>query len=650
MAKPKPQRDTFLEALRAIVSISKPYHQGMADDATLTSRERWEASATKALRGASLESLVNTTLDGIEIAPLYTRAAVAHLRGDEMPGSGSFRRGGTANATATGWEMRQTHHCGTDGVNSAILDDLEKGITAITLKDVTDVDLLDVVLDGVHLDMVPIHLAPGSRGPALRALMALWERRGHDPAEMSGCFGVDPVATLARRGWLTHSLDDGLATSTTFAIRASDTMSGIAVYDIDGTAFSDAGASDAQEIAAVLSGGVRYLRAMVEEGLAVETAARQLQFSISVGPDQFAGIAKLRAARQCWARIVESSGGIPTARGMYIHAITAYGMITRHDPWVNMLRTTTAAFAAAVGGADAITVTPFDSGIGHPSELGHRIARNTQSILCEESLIGAVVDPAGGSWYVEDLTSKLADKAWTHFQAVEARGGIGAALLEGSAQSAVAGAVAERHRRVATRADGLVGTSEYPTLDEVAVAIPSSPSAPVPGDDAVITCEVLMPRRWSQTFDELRAVAAAASEPPTAFLANLGPPAVHNARATFATNLLASGGVRAIDGTRLDDTGLDDTGLDDTDAVLSSFAASHAHAAVICSSDAVYSQRAAATAAALKAAGCKWVLLAGGPGESADALRASGVDDFIHVGCDVVEALTHLHGAIGVAR
>jgi len=622
----------------------------MAEDATLTSRERWEASATRALRGASLESLVSTTLDGIDIAPLYTRDAVAHLTGDELPGSGSFRRGGTATATATGWEMRQTHHCGADGVNGAILSDLEKGITAITLEGVTDDDQLDSVLDGVYLDMVHVHLAAGSRAPAIEALTALWERRGHDPATMSGCFGVDPVSALARRGWLTHTLDEGLAMSTTFAMRAAETMPGVAVYDVDGTAFSDAGASDAQEIAAVLSGGVRYLRAMVEAGMTVEAAAAQMQFSISVGPDQFAGIAKLRAARQCWARVIEASAGAPTARGMYVHAVSASGMITRHDPWVNMLRTTTSAFAAAAGGADAITIATFDSALGHPSELGLRIARNTQSILSDESLIGAVVDPAGGSWYVEDLTMKLAESAWALFQAVEGRGGIGEALLDGSAQLAIAEAVVDRDRRIATRADGLVGTSEFPTLDEATATSASAPAAPVPIKDAVVTCEPLVPRRWSHAFDELRAAAEAAEPPPTAFLANLGPPAVHNARAAFATNVLAAGGITPTQNTGFDETGFDEKGFADTEAVLNSYSASQARVAVICSSDKVYAERAAATGAALKAAGCSWVVLAGSPGESAEALRAAGVDDFIHVGCDVVAALTHLHGAIGVAR
>ena len=397
----------------------------MADDAS-TARDRWEADAVDALRGESLDSLLTITDDGIEVKPLYTRDSSTPTVELGTPGSGSFRRGSTPTSTATGWQVFQRHDCLSEDVNRAILDDLGNGVMAITLANAADVDELDSVLDGLKLDLAPINLAPGTGREGSTALVELWDRRGHPARVVSGCLGHDSIAYLARLGSSTTALDDEVAEAATAAKAHASTHPLLRTFDVDGTAFGDAGASDAQEIAAVLSGGLRYLRAMIDAGMTTDDAAGQIRFTLSVGADQFGGIAKLRAARQCWARIVDACEGSPAAQGMHIHAITAWSMLSRRDRWVNMLRTTTACFAAAAGGADAITVRPFDDALGQPSELGLRIARNTQTILASESMIGAVVDPAGGSWYVEDLTSKVAERSWSLFQTVEETGGIGA--------------------------------------------------------------------------------------------------------------------------------------------------------------------------------------------------------------------------------
>jgi methylmalonyl-CoA mutase len=200
---------------------------------------------------------------------------------------------------------------------------------------------------------------------------------------------------------------------------------------VDGTVFADAGASAVEELGCAVAAGVAYLRALTSQGLGVDEAFGQLEFRLSATADQFTTIAALRAARRLWDRVGESSGVAPEARGMRQHAVTSSVMTTRHDPWVNMLRTTVACFAAGVGGAEVVTVQPFDAALGLPDPFARRIARNTQSLLVEEGSLARVVDPAGGSWYVESLTEDLAQAAWAWFTEIERAGGLVAAQSSG---------------------------------------------------------------------------------------------------------------------------------------------------------------------------------------------------------------------------
>ncbi|HKN95618.1 MAG TPA: methylmalonyl-CoA mutase family protein, partial [Pseudonocardiaceae bacterium] len=374
------------------------------------------------------------------------------------------------------------------------------------------------------------------------------------------------------------------------------------------------------ELGCSLAAAVAYLRALTDAGMDVDAAAGQLEFRYAIGADQFLGIAKLRAGRRLWARVTEVCGVRPDARAQRQHAVTAPAMLTRRDPWVNMLRTTVACFAAGVGGADAVTVAPFDSAIGRSNDFARRIARNTQSILLEESRLAGVIDPAGGSWYVETLTDQLAQCAWSVFTDLERAGGIVAALESGALADRLAQTRRVREANIATRADAITGVSEYPNLAEPDV--PRAPAVPEPTGGLPVF-------RYAEPYESLRDrsddMLAATGRRPVVFLATLGPVAAHTARASFAANLLQAGGIETPSGP-----------VDD-------FAASGARVACVCGTDRAYAEHATETVDALRAAGAVRVLLAGAEG-------TGGADDYVHRGCDAIAVLHRIFRTLEAAR
>jgi methylmalonyl-CoA mutase len=349
---------------------------------------------------------------------------------------------------------------------------------------------------------------------------------------------------------------------------------------------------------------VAYLRALTDAGVPVEAALARLEFRFAVTANQFLSIAKLRAARQMWAQVAALCG--VAAHVQYQHAVTSRAMLTRRDPWVNMLRTTIGCFAAAVGGADAITVLPFDAALGLPDDFARRIARNTSAILHDESSLARVSDAAGGSGYVETLTAQLAQTAWDEFTALERAGGALAALDSGRIPELIARSRDARADDIAHRRFPITGVSEYALPDEAPLPRQAAPAAPSGGP--------LTPVRYAEEFEALRDRAEAADPRPAVFLAALGPFAAHSARVGFATNLFNAGGLRVMVGT-----------VDD-------FADSGAQVACLCASDEVYAEEGAGAAAALRAAGARQVWLAG-------RARVDGVDGQLFAGCDALAVL-----------
>ncbi|TCP56203.1 heterodimeric methylmalonyl-CoA mutase small subunit [Tamaricihabitans halophyticus] len=561
-------------------------------------------------------ALATETYDGITVRPLYT----AEQDGSEtgLPGLPPFVRGSRPEGgVLAGWDIRQAHiNPDPAAANTAILADLEGGVSSIWLRvgaSGVPVDRLAEALHGVYLDLAGVVLDAGADYlAAAEALFALRAERQVPASELSGALGADPISVHARGG-----LRQDLAPAAALAARVSAEFPKLRALLVDGEPYHDAGGSDAQELAYSIAAGVEYLRALTESGMDVDDAAGQLEFRYAASADQFLTIAKFRAARRLWARVTEVCGVSLPARAQRQHAVTSAAMMAKRDPWVNMLRETLACFAAGVGGADAITVRPFDSAIGLPDAFAMRIARNTQSILLEESKVAGVIDPAGGSWYVDQLTDELAHTAWSLFTEVERGGGLVTALESGQLADELAAVRQRREANLASRSDPLTGVSEFANLAEEPLVRDPLPAPRETGGLPVI--------RYPERFELLRDRADRHhGGRPTVFLATLGSLAEHTARVSFATNLLQAGGIDTVTGT------------------IAEFAESGAPVACICGPDSAYADGAAELAGALREQGARRVLLAGKPKDY------PGVDAYVFAGCEALSTLSETLDALGV--
>lgn len=595
-------------------------------------REAWLALVDKAIKGGDFEKrLVSRTADGLRIEPLYTRGE------DAAPGV--FGR--------TGWDIRTiVIEADPAAANAAILEDLEGGAISVALQLAPDgglglppaIEALGGALSGVNLDMCGVVLVPlGAFWAAATSLDAVWAELGIGNDVRTGAFGADPLGTLAVAGSLDEPLERALGSAATLAKMALP-MPGVTVMIADGVPYHNAGASEARELAAMLATLVAYLRACEAENVAPSDSLPKITVSLAADADQFLTIAKVRAARRLVARVADACEAKDSVRRVQYNAATSYRMMTRRDPWTNILRGTLACSSAALGGADAITVLPFTFALGKPGRFARRVARNTQLVLQEEASLGRVADPARGSWYVETLTRDLAAKAWSLFQDIEARGGMAAALQSGFIQDEIAKTAEARAKDIATRRSEITGISAFPRLGDDGVKTePWQRRAPQPKTKAV-EVRPLKPQRVSEPFEVLRDRAEADGKRPRVFLASMGTIADHNQRTTWVRNLLAAGGIEALAA----------DGYADASEAVAAFEISGAAIACICSSDAFNAKHAEAMAKALKAAEAKQVLLAGRPGEREAALRAAGVDTFLFAGQDAVATLSAIHAAFGL--
>ncbi|HEY4332318.1 MAG TPA: methylmalonyl-CoA mutase family protein, partial [Ilumatobacteraceae bacterium] len=383
-----------------------------------------------------------------------------------------------------------------------------------------------------------------------------------------------------------------------------------------------------QELAFVVAAAVEYLRALTSGGVDIATSLANIELRIAATADQFATVAKIRALRRVWARVAEACGAPEAAAATTIHAVTSRAMMTRYDPWVNSLRTTVACFAAGVAGADSITVLPYDHAApADGSELGLRLARNTQAVLALESNLARVIDPGGGSWYVEHLTAALAAAAWSDFQEVEAAGGFAVAATSGLIRERLAATWHEREAQIANRSSSITGVSEFPDIDEVIA------SPPVRGS---VAAEALPVHRYAEQFEQLRGrvdhAGAVTGHRPVVFLAALGDLATSTARIAYAKSFFETAGVVTVTGP---------AGASPAE-IIDAFHQSDANVACLCSSDAFYAEHAVHAAEAIKAAGATYLYLAGRPRALVDQLEQAGVDRLIYTGCDVHATLAEL--------
>jgi len=707
----------------------------VASDFPPVSYAEWRASVLTDLKGVPFEKkLIHRSLEGFDIEPLYTVNDWPSDRDSSgFPGFLPLTRGSRVSGhTTNGWDIRQEHlHPNPGAANKAILEDLEDGVTSIQLRlDAAacmglDADAREAVelcgkdgamayslgdfesvLDGVQLEIAPASIEGGAAFlPTAALLVALLRQRKLDPANVRCTFNADPLGALMSGGQLNTPLDVALDQMADLAVWTATHYPTAAAVRVSTAAYHHAGANSTQDLAFAMATAVEYLRAMTGAGLDVNAAARQIGFGVSIGCLFFQAIAKLRALRQMWAKIVTASGGNEdAARSTHVQVRTSRRVLTRRDPWVNLLRNTVCCFAGAVGGADSITTAPLDAAIGLSDEFSRHLARNTQIILQEESHLNRVIDPAGGSWFLESFTDRLAAEAWKLLQAIEDRGGMIRATLDGWVAQQIRTVEAVREKNIATRKQIVTGVSEHPDAREepfsrpnpdfirlraeastrlvawrrdhpcsgalatlVAVAVDTSRAAGALTEATVKAAEA------GATLGQLSAALTSAQDREKA--ARVEPLAIHPYAAAFeelrdASDQFAARSTKrplvflANMGAQVDFIAratyalnffqaggfqvINNDGFSDPSAAAAAFDQSDSRIAVICSSDKRYEQVAEETARRLKSSGARTVILAGNPGANEAKYRAAGIDRFIFVRCDVLNTLQELLHEEGV--
>lgn len=604
----------------------------LASEFPPATREQWLKLVDGVLKGAPFDKkLVSKTYDGLKIEPLYERKADANVLTGRAPGAP--------------WQiMARVDHPDPKEANRQALEDLENGANGLVLVCPgsigsqgfgidTSADGIAKILDGIYLDAgAPIEFMLTREAKDVPAhVAAIVKARKLSPSACDLRIGFDPIGLMAAGSSAPMPWSDIAPLFARMTRTLADEGFRGPFAAADARVIHNAGGSEAQELAYALGVAVAYWRALEAGGVALDDARRMIFFRLSADADQFMTMAKFRSLRKLWARVEEASGLAP--KPAFVAAETAWRMMTQRDPYVNMLRVTIAAFAAGLGGANAVTVLPFTAALGLPDGFARRVARNTQLILLEESNLAKVADPAAGSGGIEALTDDLCRTAWALFQKIEKAGGVATALESGLIQKQVAEIRIAREKAIATRRDPLTGTSEFPHLSENAVKVlqPASQAAQALSEKALPAI------RLAEPFETLRdasdAILKKTGARPKVFLATLGTPADNIARATFAKNFFEAGGIEAIESKGGD--------------LAAAFTQSGALLACLCSSDEVYANEAAAAAQALAAAGAKHIYLAGRPGDLADALKQAGVQSYVFAGCDALATLKAAHDIIG---
>lgn len=693
-------------------------------DFSPVSHAEWLEKVEKDLKGKPFDkALIKKTYEGIDIQPMYFQHDLEGLAYvDTQPGEPPYLRGCSASGSVVNpWRVAQEitiadpeefnraaafdlgrgqtclnivlDEAGKNGLDPETAESTQTGNGGLSLASLGDAR---IAFKNIDLTAQECRLAAGPSAIAAMALLVAYLLEEEKKIEdLHGCVAADPLGTLARTGSLPLSLQSAYAHMAALTRWAAAKAPRLRTIGIDVSTYQESGGNAVQDIAYALATGAEYMRAMGAQGLDADTVASRIAFEFAIGADFFMEIAKFRAARLCWCQVVEAFGGSAEAAAMHIHARTSRWNKTVVDPWVNMLRVSTEAFSGIAGGVDSMHVGPFDEIFREPNEFSRRIARNVHIVLREEAHFDKVVDPAGGCWYVEQLSSQLADKAWAMFQQIEGQGGMFKALSAKGPQTKVAVVAAKRAKNIATRTDRFVGTSMYPNLQEQKQVIEPFDHAAfqetrrhsltslkkgrniaafdsalavlckhIDGTDEALMeaaiaaaragatlgeifghaatgskeapqVEKLAVHRGAESFERIRQATEAYAQQhgsvPKIFLANMGPIPQHKARADFSTAFF---NVAALET-------MANTGFSTVAEAAEAALASDARAMVICSTDATYPDLVPELASKVKAAQPgMMVILAGYPKDHLENFRAAGVDEFLHMRANALELLT----------
>jgi methylmalonyl-CoA mutase len=694
--------------------------------------EDWRKLVEAELKGAPFDKrMFTSTYEGITLRPIYTgddSSKVAHMH--SFPGFAPFVRGSKASGYyAQPWLVSQEiAQPASADFNSEARTALSRGATALNVvldkatRNGSDPDsanpsdvgcgglsiatLEDVekALDGIEFEKTPLFVRSGASAmPFAALLVALLKKRGKTTSSLRGCIEMDPLGILAHEGKLPQSLEAAYAEMETLTRWASQNAPQLQTICVHSRPWHESGANAVQELAYSLATAVEYLRVLTQKGMELDVVAPRLRFAITVSSTFFTEISKLRALRLLWSRVISASGGNEASQRLSLHVRTSHWNKTTYDPHNNMLRATVEALAAVLGSCDSLQVGAFDEVIGHPDELSQRVARNTQLVLQKECYLDHVIDPAGGSWYVENLTAELAQKAWALFQEIEKQGGMAAALKQGNPQKAVAAMADEKIKNVMRRRDSVVGINQYANVKEKALT-----KAPVDGaaflrrrvqqvsshrtsledkenrlvlsklegivtppaaglldicvdavlagatlgeitrsiriqDAAPATATPVCITRAAAPLESLRSAmdqhSALGKSRPKVFLCNMGPLAQHKARADFSRSFFAVGGYEVSS----------PKGFATPEEAAEAFGKAGASIAVICSTDDTYPALVPALAQQLRGQNGNAILvLAGYPQDQLEAHKQAGITEFIHIRANVYEVLKKFHTQLGI--
>lgn len=615
------------------------------------STERWMEKVTADLKGADFEKkLVWKTNEGFKVKPFYRMEDLENLKTtDALPGEFPYLRGTRKNSNE--WLVRQEIKvaCAKEA-NAKALDILNKGIDSLSFRvkaEGLDAGYIETLLKDIRVECVELNFSTcqGHVVELAGLLAEYFRKKGCDLTKLQGSINYDCFNKMLVKG---KEKGDMVATAKAL-MEAAATLPGYRVLNVNALTLNNAGSFIYQELGYALAWGNEYLARLTDAGLPAAKIAKRIQFNFGISSNYFLEIAKFRAARMLWANIVasytskglcapENKGGEDECRcaaKMRIHAETSNFNLTLFDAHANLLRTQTEAMSAALAGVDSMTVTPFDKTYATPDEFSERMARNQQLLLKEESYFDKVIDPAAGSYYIENLTVAIAKQAWELFLAVEEEGGFHASIKAGKVQAAVNESNKNRHKAVAQRREVLLGTNQFPNFNEKAGdKKPAEAACRGGGHD---TCEKELPTlnfdRAASEFEALRLETEASGKRPKAFMLTIGNLAMRQARAQYSCNFLGCAGYEVVDNLGFS------TVEDGVEAAMDA----KADIVVLCSSDDEYAEYAVPAFKVLN--GRAMFIVAGAPA-CMDELKAAGIGNFIHVRVNVLETLKEFNAKL----
>ncbi|PLX15842.1 MAG: methylmalonyl-CoA mutase small subunit [Marinilabiliales bacterium] len=604
------------------------------------SSQEWKDKILTDLKGADFEKkLVWRTIEGFNVQPYYRAEDLENLKHLKyVPGEFPYVRGNKAKCN--GWFIRQNINANdAKTANKKALDVLMKGVDSLGFetccKDEFTNKEFDTLLNDISIADIELNITDAAAAhPFVDFLKAKIEKENIDKKEIRGSVNFDPLFHLTTNGNFCKAQTEVFDTAKELIKKAKD-LPKFKTIGVNGDMFTNAGATIVQELAFALAMGNQYLNLLIEKGLDVDTIAENMKFNFGVSSNYFMEIAKLRAARMLWAKIVEAHEpkNLEVAK-MNIHAATSKFNQTIYDPYVNMLRGTTESMSATIAGVDSLTVTPFNKAFETETEFSDRIARNTQILLKEESYFDKITDPAGGSYYIENLTNSIAEHAWKLFQDIEAKGGYVEAFKAGLIQDQVTESANKRMLNVATRKEILLGTNQYPNaLETFEGKNEKSCCTSTKRDDAI--AEPIRIFRAAEQMEALRLRTEKTKETPKVFLLTIGDVTMRKARAGFASSFFACAGFEVID----------NLGFKSVEEGVKAAMDQKANIVVVCSSDDEYTE---AAPAALEQLGDKAITVVAGYPKSIDELKAKGLKHFIHMKSNLIDTLEGFQNELGL--